>query len=93
MPRVRDLLAPLPPRKKPANKKTASVEPAVVYVDELLTTREAALLTNMSEGWYERKRWEKKGPPFRRRGRTIRYVKRELLAWWTEYQEGDFRPN
>jgi len=49
---------------------------------ELLTTEEAAGLTKMSVAWFERKRWEGLGPPYYRRGRTVRYVKRELLSWW-----------
>jgi len=49
---------------------------------ELLTTEEAAKLTKMSRAWFERKRWEGLGPPYYRRGRTVRYVKYELLSWW-----------
>lgn len=49
---------------------------------ELLTTEEAARLTKMSMAWFERKRWEGLGPPYYRRGRTVRYVKQELLEWW-----------
>jgi hypothetical protein len=49
---------------------------------ELLTTKEAALLTKMSMAWYERKRWEGLGPPYYRKGRSVRYVKHELLSWW-----------
>lgn len=49
---------------------------------EMLTTKEAALLTKMSMAWYERKRWEGLGPPYYRKGRSVRYVKHELLSWW-----------
>lgn len=49
---------------------------------ELLTTQEAARLTKMSRAWFERKRWEGLGPPYYRRGRAVRYDKRELLDWW-----------
>lgn len=55
---------------------------------ELLTTQEAADLTKMSTAWYERKRWEGLGPPYYRRGRTVRYVKHELLAWWLAQRTG-----
>lgn len=55
----------------------------------LLTTAEAAQLTGMSVAWYERKRWERAGPPYLKRGRTVRYVKTDLLAWW---MEGDVSP-
>lgn len=51
---------------------------------ELLTTREAAALTKMSIKWFERMRYERTGPPFLRRGRTIRYVKADLVAWWQQ---------
>lgn len=50
--------------------------------DEFLTTAEAAELTKMSQAWYERKRWERDGPPYIKRGRTVRYLRSELLAWW-----------
>jgi len=50
--------------------------------DELLTTAEAARITKMSIAWYERERWLGSGPPYHRRGRSVRYLKSELLAWW-----------
>lgn len=55
--------------------------------DELLTTREAAALTKVSAAWYEKARWQRHGPPFRKHGRIVRYLKSELLAWWTESSE------
>lgn len=60
--------------------------------DELLTTREAAALTKMSAAWYERKRWFGKGPPYRKIGRSVRYVRSELLAWWIEREVHGDRP-
>jgi len=53
---------------------------------ELLTTEEAARLTKMSMAWFERKRWEGLGPPYYRRGRSVRYVKHELLRWWLAFR-------
>lgn len=50
--------------------------------DELLSTRQAAELLGLSVAWFEKKRWERKGPPYIRRGRVVRYVKRQLLEWW-----------
>jgi hypothetical protein len=51
--------------------------------DELLTTAEAAALTKMSISWLEHARCGRGiGPPFRRRGRAIRYLRSELLTWW-----------
>lgn len=58
--------------------------------EELLTTCEAAALTKMSVRWFEDQRQNKKGPPFRRRGRTVRYLKSELMAWFTEIRATDF---
>ncbi len=94
MPRVRDLTAPLKPRTKPRAPKKLP-EAKVIQVaapappEEILTTREAAALVKMSEAWFERKRWEGHGgPPYRRRGRTVRYLKSELLAWWAEERLG-----
>ncbi|WP_162313710.1 helix-turn-helix domain-containing protein [Pseudoxanthomonas yeongjuensis] len=52
--------------------------------DEFLTTREAAALTKMSAAWYEKARWQKRGPPFLRKGRAVRYLRSELMNWWTE---------
>jgi len=69
---VREVLAAQP---------TGGVDPN----EELLTTEEAAALTKMSVKWFERKRYERQGgPPFRRQGRTIRYLKSELMTWWIE---------
>lgn len=53
--------------------------------DELLTTEEAAALTRMSVAWFKAMRStdpHREGPPYLRRGRTIRYVRRELMEWW-----------
>lgn len=58
--------------------------------EELLTTAEAAALTKLSEAWFVRKRWEGRGPPYRKRGRLVRYLKSELLAWFTDLQSSDF---
>ncbi|WP_225217995.1 helix-turn-helix domain-containing protein [Luteimonas colneyensis] len=70
-------------------RKTASLPPTrLLPADaELLTTREAAALTKMSMAWFERHRWERTGPSYIRRGRSVRYVKAELLEWWAEGRE------
>lgn len=60
----------------------AEVDQEVGRDEVLLTTREAAELTKASVAWYEKKRWEGAGPPYRKRGRLVRYVKSELMAWW-----------
>ena len=61
------------------SKKT--VTDAIGPEDELLTTKEAAALTKMSVAWFERARWDGSGPPYLKPGRSVRYVKRELLEW------------
>lgn len=51
--------------------------------DEFLTTAEASRLTKMSVAWFERKRFEGVGgPPYLRQGRSVRYLKSDLIAWW-----------
>ena len=54
------------------------------WTDELLTTREAAALTKMSVAWYERQRWQGTGPAYRKIGRSVRYLRSELLVWWVD---------
>ena len=55
-------------------------------IERLLTTRDASDLSGLSIAWFERKRWEKAGPPWIRvggpSGRAIRYRKSDLLAWF-----------
>ncbi len=56
--------------------------------DELpdwLTTKQAAELTNVSVGWYNKARCYGYGPPFVRRGRLVRYEKDALLYWWDRF--------
>ena len=81
------------PRKESHPLDAPRDEPARVpdQHDELLTTAEAAALTKLSKVWFHRKRAEGKGPPFRKRGRIVRYLKSELLAWFTEFRQSDFR--
>jgi predicted DNA-binding transcriptional regulator AlpA len=38
----------------------------------------------MSEAWFTKQRWKRKGPPFIRIGRAVRYVETELLQWLAE---------
>lgn len=61
------------------NKKPIAKPPLADI--ELIDTEEAASVTKLSMAWFERARWEKKGPPYYRAGRSIRYVKSELIAW------------
>lgn len=48
---------------------------------ELLTQKEAASILRMSESWFERKRWEKKGVPYIKIGGRVFYDKQDLLIW------------
>lgn len=52
--------------------------------EELLTTEEAMAITKMSKSWFERGRRLGDGPAFLRRGRSVRYLRSDLLAWWNE---------
>ena len=71
--------------KKKANQgKTVADHDSINFEDEFLTTREAAALTKMSVAWFERERWARRGPPFLKAGRSVRYLKSDLLAWWSQ---------
>jgi predicted DNA-binding transcriptional regulator AlpA len=62
--------------------------PTICPDDVWLTTREVAQMTKLSEAWFERKRWERAGPPYIKSGRLVRYLQRPFLAWWAEQQIG-----
>lgn len=89
------------PRKEAVAIPSAPLVPAPAVIrpymglkppdEELLTTEEAAAITKLSTHWFKRKRWEGRGPPYRRRGRSVRYLKSELLAWFTEIRGDDFK--
>jgi predicted DNA-binding transcriptional regulator AlpA len=50
--------------------------------NERLTTKEAARALGMSVSWLEKSRCAgMNGPPYRKIGRSVRYVRGELLAW------------
>ena len=48
---------------------------------DLITQKEAAGMVRMSEAWFERQRWGKKGIPYLKLGGRIFYDKKGLLAW------------
>jgi predicted DNA-binding transcriptional regulator AlpA len=64
------------PRPEPA--------PPIPKGAALLTPRQASEITGMSEAWFTKQRWKRKGPPFIRIGRAVRYVETELLQWLAE---------
>lgn len=73
--------------KREVRARTRSITAPLVAVKnfpdvELLTTKEAAILTKMSAVWYEKQRGEGLGPPYYQKGREVRYAKPELLRWW-----------
>jgi predicted DNA-binding transcriptional regulator AlpA len=66
-------------------RKMPSKPPKSIIPDEeFLSTREAAALTKLSVTWFEKQRCQERGPPYIRFGRTVRYLKSELLAWFSE---------
>jgi predicted DNA-binding transcriptional regulator AlpA len=72
----------MPRRKKPPQAAPVPLKAGAV----LLTTREAAELTKLSIAWFEHARWARKGPPFIRTGRVVRYVQDELLQWFAQHR-------
>jgi predicted DNA-binding transcriptional regulator AlpA len=40
-----------------------------------------AAVTNLSEAYFERARWEGDGPKYFKLGRLVRYKKKDVLAW------------
>lgn len=69
------------PRKRGRPRVERALSPAQEG-DGFLSTLEAAALTKMSVSWYESQRSNRTGPPFYKRGRRVRYLKSELVAWW-----------
>lgn len=48
---------------------------------DLMTQKEAATMIRMSESWFERQRWEKKGIPYIKIGGRVFYDKQDLVCW------------
>lgn len=69
--------------KEPAEPPHQSTTPLLHPDDEFLTTKEAAALMRMSPAWFEKCRWQGIGPPYLKCGRSVRYVRRQLLEWWS----------
>ena len=46
-----------------------------------LTEQQAAELTGYSRYWFQRKRWEGGGPPYRKMAHAVRYPEDELMRW------------
>ena len=52
-----------------------------IATPDLITQKEAASMIRMSEAWFERQRWGKKGIPYLKLGGRIFYDKKDLLIW------------
>lgn len=50
-----------------------------------LTEKQAAKLYGYSRAWFQRKRWQRDGPPFRKIGRSVRYPADELEKWFSRH--------
>lgn len=60
--------------------KTKTVR-EVGFAERRLDTDEAAELLGLQPGTLATWRWSRKGPPYRKHGRKVWYLERELLAW------------
>ncbi len=49
------------------------------------TEKEAAAIYGYSVAWFQRKRWEGSGPPYRKIGRAVRYPSDELVTWFESH--------
>jgi predicted DNA-binding transcriptional regulator AlpA len=52
------------------------------YLDE----KSAADLYGLSRAWFQRKRWEGGGPPYRKIGHAVRYPEDTLRAWFESHR-------
>jgi|SRR5919106_1556347 hypothetical protein len=55
-------------------------------LDALFTSPTVAAIRHCSVANIERERWRGTGIPFRRIGGSIRYCKRDILAWLSQYR-------
>lgn len=69
-------------QKRPQQEDRREVPTSAV----LLTTKQASGIAGLSEAWFARKRWERRGPPYLRIQRSIRYVEAELLQWLSKHR-------
>lgn len=58
--------------------KQGFVEEAAI---KLLSQQEVAAIIGKSAAWLARKRWEGGGIPFKKLGRHVRYLERDVLRW------------
>lgn len=60
---------------------TPTITQKTITVPRLLTQKEAAELTRMSEKWLERDRWVERRIPYVKIGRAIRYRAEDIAAY------------
>lgn len=51
---------------------------------KFLTEKEVASIISKSVAWLQRSRWEGGGIPYRKIGRSVRYVENEVQQWLTK---------
>jgi excisionase family DNA binding protein len=56
---------------------------------EVLTPKQVATLLQVSPRTIEEWRRTRSGPPWRRMGRHVRYLRREVLAWFEDLDSDD----
>ncbi|MDP6096791.1 MAG: helix-turn-helix domain-containing protein [Gammaproteobacteria bacterium] len=59
-------------------------KPNLGNLTNLYTEKEAAAWTGFSVAYFQRARWEGKGPRYIKLGRNVRYREDDLLAWISE---------
>ncbi|MFC6199762.1 helix-turn-helix domain-containing protein [Ponticaulis profundi] len=57
-------------------------------IPKMLTTREAAEITNVSTQFLEKMRYDGSGPSYMKFGRAVRYPFADLLAWFERSRVG-----
>jgi predicted DNA-binding transcriptional regulator AlpA len=63
---------------------TLVTKPKFGDLPTILTEREAAVWSGYTVTYFQRARWEGKGPKYIKLGRNIRYREEDLLAWIEE---------
>ncbi len=55
-------------------------------MEKYLTEKEASRLYSLSISWFQRKRWDGTGPPFRKIGKAVRYPAGALSKWFARHR-------
>jgi predicted DNA-binding transcriptional regulator AlpA len=70
-------------------QNTFNQKPSFGQLPAILTEREAAVWSGYSVAYFQRARWEGKGPRFIKLGRNIRYREEDFLAWISKENSDD----